>query len=70
MNGKGENAVFDWSDIVSMSQSEFVLFCATNCELPPLKQQTLVVFSEHRKCLRDVSEVVFLNCVPFLWKSK
>ena len=44
MNGKEKHEVFDWSDIVSMSQSEFVWFCATNCELPPLKQHTFCVF--------------------------
>ena len=43
MNGKEKHEVFDWSDIFSTSQSEFVKFCATNCELPPLKQQILLV---------------------------
>ena len=47
-----------------VSQSEFVLFCATNCELPPLKQQTLFVCFLNRinLCLCYVSEVFFLLC--------
>ena len=62
MNGKEKHDVFDWSDIVSVSQSEFVKFCATNCELPPLKQQTLFVGFLNRMNAFVTSVSFFLCC--------
>ena len=69
MNEKEKHEVFDWSDIVSMSQSEFVLFCATNCELPPLKQMLFVCFLNRINAF-VTSVSFFCSFVPFLWKSK